>query len=187
MKGNTVGRVLVLNADAQPLSILPISTLDWQEAVKVYFLDRVTIIENYDDWSIHSPSFEMPVPSIIMLHDYVKVSKAVRFSRYNLFLRDGFKCQYCEKEYHGMHHELTLDHFIPRSHGGKTTWDNSVTACGDCNTRKANHTHMKPKVKPYKPTYYELADKRRKFPVIIPKMSWNDYLQWDPELITVSK
>lgn len=181
-----MSRVLVLNADAQPLSILPISTLDWQEAVKVYFLGRVTILENYDDRVIRSPSFEMQIPSIIILNDYVKISKAVRFSRYNLFLRDSFKCQYCEKNFDGMHHDLTLDHVVPRSHGGKTVWDNSVAACTSCNTRKANHSHMKPKSRPYKPTYYELADKRRQFPVIIPKLSWNDYLQWPEESITIS-
>lgn len=177
--------VLVLNADAQPLSVLPISTLSWQEAIKVYFLDRVSIVDTYPDWVINSPSLKLHVPSIIMLRDYVKIGKGVRFSRYNLFLRDDFLCQYCQKDYSSKIYELTLDHFVPRSKGGKTVWNNSVSSCSACNTRKANHSEMKPKKLPYKPTYYELADKRRNFPIQIPQMSWNVYLQWPEELITL--
>ena len=180
-----MSHVLVLNADAQPLSILPLSLLDWQEAVKVIFLGRVDVLEEYADWTIRSPSIEMNVPSIIMLHDYVKVSKSVRFSRYNLFLRDMFKCQYCMENFVDNHHELTLDHVVPRSSGGKTTWVNSVAACSVCNTRKANHSHMKPKIAPRKPSYFELADKRRAFPIAIPEMSWNYYLQWPEALIKI--
>lgn len=182
-----MAHVLVLNADAQPLSVLPISTLDWQEAIKVYFLDRVTILEHYEDWVVNSPSLKINVPSIVMLNDYVKISKAVRFSRYNLFLRDGFQCQYCQGDFTHKHYDLTLDHVVPRSHGGKTTWSNSTSACSKCNTAKANHSHMKPKTAPYKPTYYELADARRKFPIYIPKMSWNDYLQWPEELVQIRR
>lgn len=177
--------VLVLNADAQPLSVLSISTLSWQEAIKVYFLDRVSIIEKYSDWIITSPSMKMHVPSIIMLRDYIKVGKSVRFSRYNLFLRDDFMCQYCQKDFSGKAYELTLDHFVPRSHGGKTVWDNSVAACSACNTKKANQREMKPKQYPYKPTYFELAEKRKKFPIQIPQMSWNQYLQWPEDLIVL--
>ena len=177
--------VLVLNADGQPLSVLPISTLTWQEAIKVYFLDRVAIVDTYSDWVITSPSMQMDVPSIIMLRDYVKIGKSVRFSRYNLFLRDNFECQYCQKDYSSKMYELTLDHYIPRSKGGKTIWNNSVSACSTCNTKKANHNEMKPKQLPYKPTYYELADKRRRFPIHIPDMNWNQYLQWPEELITL--
>lgn len=177
--------VLVLNADAQPLSVLPIATLTWQDAIKVYFLDRVSIVDTYSDWTINSPSMRMKVPSIIMLRDYVKIGKTVRFSRYNLFLRDDFQCQYCHKDFSTKIYELTLDHYVPRSHGGKTVWNNSVSACSACNTKKANHREMKPKVLPYKPTYYELADKRRKFPIHIPSMDWNEYLQWPEELVNI--
>ena len=176
---------LILNADAQPLSILPLSVLGWQESVKVLFLGRVDVIAEYEDWVIRSPSFSMKVPSIMMLHDYINVSKAIRFSRYNLFLRDNFRCQYCNADYSDKHNELTLDHVIPRSHGGKTNWENSVAACATCNTKKANYYEMKPKSKPKRPTYWELADKRRQFPVFMRDMQWNDYLQWDESLITL--
>ena len=178
---------LILNADAQPLSILPISSLCWQDSVKILFLERVDIIQEYQDWIIRSPSTEMKVPSIMMLRDYVKVSKSIRFSRYNVFLRDNFSCQYCGEDYTEKHHDLTLDHVLPRSHGGKTNWMNVVAACSSCNTRKANYFEMKPKNLPKKPTYFELANKRRNFPVVIPDIAWNDYIQWQEDLIRVKK
>lgn len=177
--------VLVLNADAQPLSILPISSLTWQDAIKVLFLGRVDIIQEYEDWIIHSPSTVMKVPSVMMLRDYVKVSKAVRFSRYNLFLRDNFRCQYCEVDFSERYHDLTLDHVLPKSHGGKTNWANVVAACAACNTKKANHFEMQPKIAPKKPTYYELANKRKAFPIYIPEPSWNNFLQWPEDLLKI--
>lgn len=180
-----MSEVLVLNADAQPLSILPISSLCWQEAVKLLFIGRVDVIEAYNDWIVHSPSTEMAVPSILMLHDYVKVSKAIRFSRYNLFLRDNFMCQYCEVDYSEKYNDLTLDHVVPKSDGGKTNWANVVASCAACNTRKANHYAMKPKIAPRKPTYFELAGKRKAFPITIPDMQWNQFLQWPEELIKI--
>ena len=61
---------LILNGDYQPLSLLPLSVVGWQQAVKLYFLDRVRIIEVYDDWQVHSPSMDLDVPALVALKEY---------------------------------------------------------------------------------------------------------------------
>ena len=126
--------VLVLNADFRPLSYYPLSLWSWQDAIKAVFLDRVNIVEHYDR-AVRSPSFEMQLPSVVSLKSFVKPSTHPAFTRFNVFLRDRFMCQYCTAV-----EDLTFDHIIPRSKGGQTTWDNVVAACSPCNLRKGNLT-----------------------------------------------
>ena len=121
---------LVLNADYRPLSYYPLSLWSWQDTVKSVFLDRVIIVSNYDR-TIRSPSFNMQLPSVIALKDYIIPQTKPSFTRFNVFLRDKFSCQYC-----GSSEELTFDHLLPRSKGGETNWDNVVTACSSCNVKK---------------------------------------------------
>jgi hypothetical protein len=85
---------LVLNADYTPLSYYPLSLWPWQTAVKAVFLDRVDIVETYER-EIHSPTRTMQIPSVIALRQYVKPNEYPAFTRFNLFLRDHFECQYC--------------------------------------------------------------------------------------------
>ena len=103
---------LVLNADFRPLSYYPLSLWPWQEAIKAAWLDRVDIIAEYED-VVRSPSTEIRIPSVVVLKDYVKPQKRVAFTRFNLFLRDEFRCQYC-----GAKGDLTFDHVVPRARGG---------------------------------------------------------------------
>ena len=121
---------LVLNADFRPLSYYPLSLWSWQESVKAVFLDRVNIVSEYDRF-VRSPSFEMRLPSVVSLKTYVKPALYPAFTRFNVFLRDRFTCQYC-----GSKDDLTFDHLIPRSRGGQTRWDNVVAACAPCNLEK---------------------------------------------------
>ncbi len=121
---------LVLNADFRPLSYFPLSLWCWQDAVKAVFLDRVNIIDHYDFY-VRSPSFEMRLPSVIALKEYVQAARHPAFTRFNVFLRDRFTCQYCTRPFPSQ--DLTFDHVVPRSRGGKTVWTNVVTACGSCN------------------------------------------------------
>jgi hypothetical protein len=114
---------LVLNADYRPLSYYPLSLWSWQDAIKAVFLDRVSIVSSYER-IIKSPSFEMFLPSVVSLKEYVKPARHPAFTRFNVFLRDRFQCQYC-----GSREDLTFDHVIPRSKGGRTTWDNVVAGC----------------------------------------------------------
>jgi len=171
---------LVLNADYRPLSYFPLSLWPWQEAIKAAFLDRVTIVAEYDT-EVHSPSITMRLPSVVVLRDYVKPARYPAFTRFNLFLRDEFACQYC-----GAKGEMTFDHVLPRSRGGRTTWDNVVAACARCNLRKANMTLRQARMRlgrrPYRPDAGELQNKGRKFPPNYLHQSWMDFLYWDAEL-----
>ena len=124
--------VLVLNADFRPLSYYPLSLWSWQDAIKAVFLDRVNIVANYDR-AVHSPSFEIQLPSVVSLKSFVKPTTHPAFTRFNVFLRDRFSCVYC-----GSNKELTFDHVVPRAQGGRTTWENVATACAPCNLRKGD-------------------------------------------------
>ena len=171
---------LVLNADFRPLSYFPLSLWPWQEAVKAVFLQRVDIVSEYET-EVRSPSFAMRLPSVVSLRDYVQPARYPAFTRFNLFLRDEFACQYC-----GATGELTFDHVVPRSKGGRTTWDNVVAACSPCNLRKGNQMVGRNGItlnrKPYRPTAIKLQNIGRKFPPNHLHESWMDYLYWDAEL-----
>jgi 5-methylcytosine-specific restriction endonuclease McrA len=171
---------LVLNADFRPLSYYPLSLWPWQETIKAVFLGRVEVVSTYDT-VIHSPTFEMPLPSVVSLKSYVAQDRPPAFTRFNLFLRDSFACQYC-----GRGEDLTFDHVVPRSRGGRTTWENIVTACAPCNLAKGGRTlreaGFQPHRMPRRPTMYELQDRGRRFPPNHLHESWLDYLYWDIEL-----
>jgi hypothetical protein len=111
----------VLNADFRPLSNSPLSTWNWQDAVKAVFLDRVSVLSEYDR-EVRSPSFSMRLPSVIALRDFIPSARTPAFTRFNVFLRDGFTCQYCD--YKRPAPELTFGHVFPRAHGGRTSWEN---------------------------------------------------------------
>ena len=171
---------LVLNADYRPLSYYPLSLWSWQDTIKAVFLDRVNIVSEYDT-TIRSPSFAMKLPSVVSLKTFVKPTRSPAFTRFNVFLRDRFQCQYCSDR-----EDLTFDHLIPRSRGGQTTWENVVTACSPCNLRKGGKTpamaRMYPSQKPYRPSVADLHNNGRQFPPNYLHDSWMDYLYWDTEL-----
>lgn len=171
---------LVLNADFRPLSYYPLSLWPWQEVVKAVFLDRVDIVSTYDQ-TVRSPSFEMRLPSVIALKTFVPQNRSPAFTRFNLFLRDAFACQYCSSG-----EDLTFDHVIPRSRGGRTTWENIVTACAPCNLKKGGRTPreagMHPHSAPARPSLRRLHEHGRRFPPHFLHQSWLDYLYWDVEL-----
>ena len=123
---------LVLNADYRPLSYYPLSLWGWQDTVKAVFLDRVNIVSEYER-SVRSPNFEMKLPSVVSLKTYIRPALYPAFTRFNVFLRDRFICQYC-----GDKDDLTFDHLIPRSRGGTSSWDNIVASCAPCNRRKGD-------------------------------------------------
>ncbi len=174
---------LVLNADFRPLSYFPLSIWSWQDAVKAVFLDRVCVLSEYEA-TVHSPSLRMKLPSVIALKEYIPAARRPAFTRFNVFLRDSFACQYCGQAMPTQ--DLTFDHVIPRSRGGRTTWDNVVTACGPCNLRKGNRLprecNMLPRLPPRQPTSWELQENGRSFPPNYLHESWRDYLYWDSEL-----
>jgi 5-methylcytosine-specific restriction endonuclease McrA len=165
---------LVLNADAQPVSYLPLSAIQWKEAITYMYLEKCEVLEWYDDWIVSSAKWETRVPAVIMLKDYMRRRRRPRFSKTNVYLRDLYTCQYCSNEF--IRKDLTLDHVLPLSKGGKTNWSNIVAACMRCNTVKGNKTIMKPKVAPYEPTYYELVNKRKQLEFSLRHPSWQQYV-----------
>lgn len=165
---------LLLNADAQPINLLPLSIVDWQEAIRYMVLEKAEVLEWYDDWIVHSANWSTRVPAVIMLKEYQKPKTHMRLSKRNVFLRDQYICQYCGTEC--TDHTATLDHVHPTSKGGKNVWTNLTTACKPCNYRKANSTKMKPKTQPHKPDFWELVEKRKKRGFHIAHPSWTDFL-----------
>lgn len=175
-------RCLVLNADYQPLSYYPLSTWPWQEAIKAVFLERVDVVSEYET-AIRSPSFAMRAPSVVALRDFVTQDRPPAFTRFNVFLRDGFQCQYCGSKQLDM---LTFDHVVPRSRGGRTTWENIVAACAPCNLKKGGRTpeqaRMPVRRPAMRPSVHQLQGQGRRFPPKYLHESWLDYLYWDVEL-----
>ncbi len=140
--------VLVLNQDYSPLTICSV-----QRAFLLVFLEKAEMLNDVKNRTLRTISDSYPFPSVIKINRYVHMPyKGVVLSRHNIFRRDGHKCQYC-----GTTKDLTLDHLIPRSKGGKSSWTNLVTACKKCNAKKGDDplekTGMKLKSVPTKPSY----------------------------------
>ncbi len=141
-------RVLVLNLDYNPISICTV-----QRAFLLIYLNKAHMVDGIAGFYIHTVNEKFPLPAVIKLNRYINIPyKSVELTRQNIFKRDSFECQYC-----GTNHSLTLDHVIPRSRGGKSTWKNLVTACKRCNTHKGDFTPKEASMslngQPYKPTY----------------------------------
>lgn len=182
---------LLLNADGTPLSHVPLSVVTWQVAMRLVFLEKVRVLKEYDYWTVRSQHLELKVPSIVIMTEQVKWSKHLKYSRSNVYLRDDFTCQLqttrrC-REVGGKVKlaELTLDHVVPRSQGGKTNWTNVCTSCKDCNSEKGNDGSIVPKKMPKKPSYYEILNKRKTLPIHIRDEEWKFYIDWPEHLVKV--
>lgn len=140
--------VLVLNQDYQPLSVCSI-----QRSIKLLFLEKAELLHDDPDRCVRSVNDEFSYPSVIRLRYYIRLPyKRIVLTRKNIMKRDRHTCQYC-----GVKSDLTLDHVMPRSRGGKDSWENLVTACNKCNVKKGNKTPAEAKmplrVKPYQPIH----------------------------------
>ena len=141
-------KVLVLNQDYSALSICSVP-----KAFLLVYLDKAELVAESEHFTLRTVSAEFPMPSVIRLRRYISLPyKGVMLTRQNIFKRDGNRCLYCDKT-----EDLTLDHVVPKSRGGKTTWDNLATACKRCNSRKGDFTpdeaNLKMRQKPFKPTF----------------------------------
>jgi 5-methylcytosine-specific restriction endonuclease McrA len=137
----------------------PHKVITWERAVVLVVLGKVDVLEEYEE-EIRSPSLELRTPAVVRLKKAGRAVKhAVRFSRVNVYTRDGFRCQYCgeKKEMR----ELNYDHVVPRVRGGKTVWENIVTSCYACNDRKGSRTPAEAGMtllrKPFKPSSLPLT------------------------------
>jgi 5-methylcytosine-specific restriction endonuclease McrA len=132
----------------------PVERISWQRAITLWWLDKVEILEEYEDREVRSTSFQMRMPSVVRCLKMVRPRKrSVRFSRENVYTRDHGACQYCAKKV--QRPEATYDHVVPRRLGGETRWENIVIACLDCNRDKGGRTPvqagMKLRSTPVKP------------------------------------
>ena len=131
----TSNSTLVLNASFEPLNII-----SWERAIQLLFQGKVEVLEE-SGTEVRSVTQTIRVPAVLRLLKFIPLAnrqQTVRFSRANVFLRDKFRCQYCEKRYPKT--QLTLDHVIPVVQGGKKTWENIVTSCRPCNQKKGGRT-----------------------------------------------
>jgi 5-methylcytosine-specific restriction endonuclease McrA len=140
--------VLVLNQDYTPMSVCTL-----ERAFLLVHLNKADLISASKKRVLRTVTRDYPYPSVIKINRYISLPyKGVVLSRTNIFKRDGQKCQYC-----GINRDLTLDHLIPRSKGGVTSWNNLVTACRRCNARKGDYSLQESglnlKVIPIKPSY----------------------------------
>jgi 5-methylcytosine-specific restriction endonuclease McrA len=141
-------KVLVLNADYSALSICSVP-----KAFLLVYLEKAELVADSPRGVLRTVDKSYPLPSVIRLNHYVSLPfKGVMLSRQNIFRRDGNRCIYC-----GSRENLTLDHVLPKSRGGKTNWDNLVAACRRCNSRKGDLTTEEMGItlarKPYKPSF----------------------------------
>tara|TARA_R110000868_G_scaffold352336_1_gene613595 strand:+ start:505 stop:1074 length:570 start_codon:yes stop_codon:yes gene_type:complete len=178
-------RTLVLNADMQPLSWAPLSVLSWQDAFVAVMQERVIQLKTYEDVLVHSATRSHEVPAVVALKNYHK-RRRVAFTRYHLFLRDEFRCQYCGNQFHVK--DLTFDHVIPRSRNGASCWTNIVASCPADNLRKGNLTLEQSGMRllraPFEPTPHQLDAIARRSMSIREDLhrTWSDFLYWDSEL-----
>lgn len=142
-------RALLLTPSYMPHSIIP-----WEEAITLVYLNKAEALAHYEE-VVRSPSTTMQIPAVLRLkRTFTSIKRSVRFSRFNVLVRDSFTCQYCGAS--KSETELNRDHVVPRQQGGRTTWENIVASCYTCNNKKkrnrtpeeAGMTLLK---KPYKP------------------------------------
>lgn len=163
-------------------SYAPIGVVSWQDALTMLFTDKVEVVSEHDGF-VRSQLLVIKIPSVVrLLHAFRRHKKPVKFSRINVYARDGYKCLYCAEKFSMSN--LTYDHVVPRAQGGKTEWKNIATCCVNCNSRKGCRTPeqagMKLRKQPTQPT---------RVPVMVLELSrsnvpeaWRDYLYWTGSL-----
>ena len=152
-------RTIVLNSGYEPIQII-----SWQRALCLILTEKAELVAGYKDKLVRSVSKSFPRPSVVRLKTYVRgvgrLASMSRYTRRNLLARDRLCCQYCGT--HCNHRELSVDHVLPSSRGGLTSWENTVVACHPCNSRKGDLTPeeagMKLLRQPRRPDWRDLVD-----------------------------
>ena len=163
--------ISVLKLDS---SFKPIEIISWEEAFLLTWLNKAWAVEYSDKW-VHSARRTFQVPSVIVLFRYIEEKFfTLPCTRKNIMIRDENRCQYCQNDYRDS--DLTIDHVIPRSKGGKTVWTNVVIACKPCNQQKSDlllsQTPFSLPRAPRKPSYRSIIKKRIKSS----NVKWKEYL-----------
>lgn len=174
---STQSRTLLLSQGYEPIKVI-----SWQRAITLLSLGKVEVIEEYDA-EIRAVSLVIKIPAVVrLLRAFRRHAKPVKFSRINIYARDGYKCQYCGDKC-GIS-ELTYDHVMPRAQGGRTTWENIVTCCYPCNYAKGNRTPTEARM-----ALRNVPSRPQWIPAVTIRVStksvpdaWRDYLYWTGEI-----
>lgn len=116
----------------------PIKVISWQKAIILIVTGRAEVVDEYNDITIRSVSLSIQLPKVLRLFGRHQNIQTVKFSRENVFFRDKYQCQYCLARPHPT--DLTFDHVVPLSRNGTTCWENIVTCCKSCNSKKGART-----------------------------------------------
>jgi len=170
-------RTLLLSQGYEPIKII-----SWQQAMILMTLAKVDVVDEYDA-DVRSPSVTVKVPSVVRLKkSFRRHRNQVRFSRANIYTRDAYRCQYCGTKCTTA--QLTFDHVMPRSRGGRTSWENIVTCCIPCNARKANRTPAEAKMTllcvPVRPNWMPSVSVSIST-TSVPE-AWRDYVYWTGDI-----
>lgn len=178
-------RTLVLNSAFMPVSLFPIKTIPAEDAITRVLSGAYSTVLNHDAIIKTASRNDLYWPSVIMSNR--KHNNKVFLKRESLYYRDHGMCQYCESRLTlNTNGNFTVDHVIPKYAGGFTSWKNVVAACTDCNSRKGHKEakgQWKPKQEPFEPTYGQMLEIRKKFPLIVNDIRWKDFLpEWNNEI-----
>lgn len=154
---------------------LPHKVIKWEDAICLMYTGKADSVVDYDA-RVSSPSTTLAIPAVLRLRRPLRsMKRGVRFSRINVYTRDGYRCQYCGRKC--THSELSYDHVVPRAAGGRTTWDNIVTCCKPCNKRKGSRScddaGMWPRIRPVEP---------KSLPHSGPRLWGDQPPEWEPFL-----
>lgn len=178
-------RALILNNSYQPLSLFPLSVTTSEDAIHNYLGGSCDIVVSYDEPILTPSRTDLYWPSVVANKNSHSFKKELRLRKELLYYRDHCICMYCGTPL--TTRTLTFDHVHPSSKGGQHSWDNVVAACKECNNKKTNEINpkkWKPKKAPWTPTYYQMLDIRKQFPIIVDHESWIDFLpRWSAPII----
>jgi 5-methylcytosine-specific restriction endonuclease McrA len=149
----------------------PVKIISWQKAMVLFLSNRAELVDAYEDKLIRTVSKSFKLPKVLRLYQTHKLCRNVKFTRMNVFYRDNFQCQYCSIKLPA--NELTFDHVTPVSQNGKTNWDNVVTCCRDCNTKKGSKTLLDANMRLLK-----IPKKPRWSPELCLRLLDNDPAEW---------
>jgi|TARA_B110000211_G_scaffold111830_1_gene129911 5-methylcytosine-specific restriction endonuclease McrA len=178
-------KTLVLNADYQPKSILKLEAISVERSLSDFFANNCVVLNTHDR-VIKTPRVEnrIAIPSVIAYKKMHKRPNKLTLRNHTLLLRDEYMCVYCETAL--SEDSMTWDHYVPSSMGGKTQWDNILSACKKCNHDygRTPAERKKPKHTPYEPTYNKLSSIRRHYDIKVEHESWVLWLQpWFAKVI----
>jgi 5-methylcytosine-specific restriction endonuclease McrA len=159
----------------------PLGTIGWQRAISLLTLGKVEVVEEYDR-EVRSTHLVIKMPAVVRLVNFFRRHKQrVKFSRQNILARDRWLCQYCDTKVTTQ--SMTMDHVVPRAQGGRTEWENIVTCCEECNSRKADKTPAQAKMRlkraPVRPEWVPVFSIQLSGP--LPEQ-WATYLYWTTAL-----